>query len=241
MRNQIEILSVPIDVVTMDEAMDRVEQMLRSPGFHFVATMNAEMVMLAKRDKVFADLIKGADLVLPDGAGVLWAAEQQNEHFPERVTGVDTAKRLFEKAAKEQLPIYCLGGESGVAEDAVAAMEKEFGPLSVVGVHSGFFTAEEEKEIIKKIEEGGTKIVLVALGVPRQEIWITQNLSHLSGVVGMGVGGTFDVLAGRLPRAPKWMQDNRLEWLFRLYKQPWRIKRMMALPQYVWAVWKNKK
>ncbi len=83
MRNQIEILSVPIDVVTMDEAMDRVEQMLRSPGFHFVATMNAEMVMLAKRDKVFADLIKGADLVLPDGAGVLWAAEQQNEHFPE--------------------------------------------------------------------------------------------------------------------------------------------------------------
>lgn len=241
MRKQITILSIPVDVVTMVEAVERVFQMMKDPGLHLVATANAEMLMMAHDNSRVAEILKSADLVVPDGAGALWAAEQQGEAFPERVTGADLAERLVERAAREKVPVYCLGSAPGVAQKAMQTLENKYGAIPLVGCHSGFFDAAEEQQIIQSIQEGGAKLVLVALGVPKQEEWILTKLAHLDGVVAIGIGGTLDVLAGNVQRAPQWMQHNRLEWLYRLYKQPQRILRMMALPKFVWTVKQSKK
>ncbi len=112
--------------------------------------------------------------------------------------------------------------------------------MNIVGIHDGFFDSIEEQKIIKAIGDSKAKLVFVALGVPKQEQWISENLSHLDGVVAIGIGGSFDVLAGNIPRAPHWMQQNRLEWLYRLYLEPKRIGRMLAIPKFMWTVIRNK-
>ena len=114
------------------------------------------------------------------------------------------------------------------------------GELNIAGIHDGFFDSAEEQEIINTIGESKAKLVFVALGVPKQEQWIAEKLSHLDGVVAIGIGGSFDVLAGNIPRAPEWMQRNRLEWLYRLYLEPQRIGRMLAIPKFMWTVIRNK-
>ena len=211
MSKRISVLSVPIDCITMDEAVSKIIEMTKQSGLHLVATANAEMVMLANQDPVLHGILNSASLVVPDGAGILWAAERMGESVPERVTGVDITKELFKKAASNQIPVYCLGAAPGVAQ-----------------------------RIIKDIEASGAKLVFVALGVPKQEQWISEKLSSLQGVVAIGIGGSFDVLAGNIPRAPHWMQRNRLEWLYRLYLEPKRIGRMLAIPRFMWTVIKNK-
>ena len=241
MRNQLSILDVPVDVITMKEAVQRVQNLYSEPGLHTVVTVNAEMVMRARHDKELHQILKQADMAVPDGAGVLWAAEQLGQHIPERVAGCDLAVALLQEASQHKTPVYFFGAEPGVAEQAVKNMEALIGPLQVVGIHSGFFEEQEEVNIIKAIEDGGAKLVLVALGVPKQEKWITSKLSHLDKVVAIGLGGSFDVMAGTVKRAPQWMQRNRLEWLYRLLNQPQRIGRMMALPKFMWAVKQSKK
>ncbi len=235
------ILSVPIDIVTMEESVQKIKEMYHESGLHLVATANAEMLMRARHDTELHTILNKASLVIPDGAGVLWAAEQEGKAFPERVAGCDLAKRLIEEAATDGTPIYCLGAEEGVAQQALDNLSAEYGPLHIVGVHSGYFTDEEEKQILEAIKSGGAKLVLVALGVPKQEKWIATKLATLDGVVAIGVGGSFDVLAGHVQRAPEWMQRNRLEWLYRLLKQPQRIGRMLALPKFMLAVWQDRK
>lgn len=240
MQNKITVLSVPIDVVTMQEAISRIQKLYETPGFHLVATANAEMVMHARQDKELYNILTNASLVIPDGAGVLWAAEQHKLKFPERVAGCDLVVELLKEAVEKQTPVYCLGAAEGVAKQAISNIENRYGKLNIVGIHSGFFDQAEEREIVQAIEAGSAKLVLVALGVPKQEKWLIKNLAHLNGVVGIGIGGSFDVMAGNVARAPKWMQKNRLEWLYRLYKQPQRIYRMAALPRFMLAVWTNK-
>lgn len=239
-QNQIHVLSVPIDVVTMTEAVQKVLTLVGEPGLHMVATANAEMVMMAQENKKLLEVLQKADLVVPDGAGVLWAAEQQGESFPERVTGCDLLHHLLQAAKDNNIKVYCLGGAEGVVKQALENAAAELGDLPVVGYHSGYFTEEEEVEILKDIERSGAQLVFVAFGVPKQEFWIRDRLAHLEGVVAMGVGGSFDVMAGMLKRAPLWMQRNRLEWLYRLLLQPKRIIRMLALPKFMWAVWRHK-
>ena len=239
-QNQIHVLSVPIDVVTMTEAVQKVLTLVGTPGLHMVATANAEMVMMAQENQKLLEVLQKADLVVPDGAGVLWAAEQQGESFPERVTGCDLLYHLLQAAKDNNIKVYCLGGAEGVVKQALENAAAELGDLPVVGYHSGYFTEEEEVEILKDIERSGAQLVFVAFGVPKQEFWIRDRLAHLDGVVAMGVGGSFDVMAGMLKRAPLWMQRNRLEWLYRLLLQPKRIIRMLALPKFMWAVWRHK-
>lgn len=241
MRKQVDVLGVPVDVVTMKEAIQRVQHMYEEPGLHLIATANAEMVMLARRDKELHTILSNAALVVADGAGVLWAGEQKGQHFPERVAGCDLSMALLAEAAKRRTPVYCLGAAPGVAEQAIRNVEKKVGSLVVVGTHSGFFDDREEARIIDAIAQSGAKLVLVALGVPKQEKWISQKLAHLDGVVAIGIGGSFDVMAGVVKRAPLWMQRNRIEWLYRLAKQPQRILRMLALPRFMWAVLTAKK
>ena len=211
MRKRLSVLSVPIDVITMKETIQRVQELMNEPGLHHVVTANAEMVMLAKGNPILYSILEDASIVTPDGAGVLWAAEQNNELLPERVTGIDVTRELFSIASKQNIPVYCLGAAPGVAKRAVENLEREVGPLQIVGIHDGFFNTDEEQSIIGDMAKA--KLIFVALGVPKQEIWIKEHLSHLSGVVAVGIGGSFDVIAGNIPRAPEWMQNNRLEWL----------------------------
>ena len=238
--NRISVLSVPVDAITQVETVDRVQSLLHEPGLHIVVTANAEMIMHAQADKELFTILQEADLVIPDGAGVLWAAEQKGNHFPERCPGIDVASALFAKAATDQTPIYCLGAAPGVVDKAMANVQDKVGKLNLVGTHDGFFNDREEQLIIEDIKSTGAKLVFVALGVPKQEKWIINKLAGLDGVVAMGVGGSFDVLAGNIKRAPKWMQENRLEWLYRLILEPKRILRMMALPKFMIKVLTNK-
>lgn len=241
MISKIHILSIPIANVSRTEACQWVFQQLEKGKSAMIATANAEMVMQAQQNEVLATILQHADLVVPDGAGVLWAAEQQGKQFKERVTGVDLACMLLAEAAARQTPVYLLGSAEGIARQVASNVENKFGAAFVVGTHSGFFTSAEEKKIIEEIKWKKAKLVFVALGVPKQEIWIQEHLSQLENCVCMGVGGTFDVLAGKAKRAPHWMQQNRLEWLYRLYKEPTRFKRMLSLPNFVIAVKKQQR
>ena len=188
-------------------------------------------------------ILNRADLVVPDGAGVLWAGETLGTPFPERVTGADLSVELLKIASKEGWPVYFLGGAPGVAKKAADRFQKSHGEIRLVGCHDGYFDEEEEKRIIKDIRKSGAKLLLVGLGVPKQEKWLYRHKDELGPVLAMGIGGVFDVMSGNLKRAPLWMQKNRLEWAYRLYLQPSRIGRMMAIPKFMMAVkkWKRER
>ena len=238
-----EVLDVEIAAVTMEEAVALCASMAESGRPHFIATANAEMLMMAKRDAGLKRILRECDLVLPDGAGILWAGEQLGTPFPERVTGADLSDRLLRLAREKEWPVYFLGGAPGVAREAANRYMEKHGKFLLAGVHDGYFDEEEEKKIIREIRDNGTRLLLVGMGVPKQENWLCRHRDELGPVLGMGIGGVFDIMAGRLTRAPLWMQRHRLEWAYRLFLQPSRIGRMTALPKYMLAVkrWKKER
>lgn len=236
MRKKANILGVQVDSLTMNQAVDAVETMINeagpNPKMHLVATANAEMVMLANNDPTLAAILAAADLVVPDGAGVVWAARHTGQAVPERVAGFDLAQELFAVSAKRGYRIYFLGGAPGIAAKAQAAAKMKYGNIKFVGVHDGFFPPEQTSELIASINEAKVDLLFVALGVPKQEKWLYQVQEELSVKVAIGVGGTFDVMAGVMKRAPLWMQKTNMEWFFRLMMQPQRAIRMLALPRF---------
>jgi len=240
-RNRIAVLNVMIDVVTMKEAVARVEQFIKLGRPHLVVTPNAEMIMMANADNSFAQIINNADLVVPDGAGVVWAARYNGDRMPERVAGYDLVQNLLVAAARQKYRIYMLGGAPGIVDKAKQVAEKRYPGVQIVGTRHGFFSKSDEAEIIGNIKACRPDILLVALGVPRQEKWITEYSKQLQVPVAIGVGGTFDVMAGTVQRAPLWMQNANLEWLYRLMSEPKRAIRMLALPRFVMKVLTNKK
>lgn len=235
------VLGVKIDAVTMAEAVDLLEAFIGEKRPHLVATANAEMVMAAQNDKELAEILANADLVVPDGAGVVWAGRYQGDLVPERVAGYDLAQALLAKAAVRGYRVYFFGGAPGIAEMAREIAANRYPGLNVVGTRDGFFMAQDEPAIIELIKSCKPDILLAALGVPKQEKWLTAHLAELEVPLSMGVGGTFDVMAGVVCRAPLWMQRAGLEWLYRLCCQPSRITRMLALPRFVMEVLVAKK
>ncbi len=238
-----EVLDVEIAAVTMEETVALCASMVESGRPHFIATANAEMLMMAQKDGELRRILGECDLVVPDGAGILWAGEALGVEFPERVAGADLAERLLFLAEERDWPVYFLGGAPGVAADAAAHFRKEKKNFPLAGVHDGYFDEEEEKKILAEIRRSGARLLFVGMGVPKQEKWLCRHRDELGPVLGMGIGGVFDIMAGRLTRAPLWMQKHRLEWAYRLFLQPSRIGRMMALPKYMLAVkrWKRKR
>lgn len=235
------IMDVHVHAVTMEEAVRNCILMAEDANFHMIATANAEMLMIAGRDSMLCSILNQADMVVPDGAGVLWAGEKLHCPFPERVPGIDLMGNLLQEASAREWPVYFLGGAPGVAREAADRFEKTKGPLVIAGIHDGYFTAEEERDILDQIRENGSRLLFVGMGVPKQEKWISLHASEIGPCVAMGIGGTFDVMAGRLKRAPAWMRNHRMEWAYRLYLQPSRIGRMLALPLFMNAVrrWKS--
>ncbi|HWR39938.1 MAG TPA: WecB/TagA/CpsF family glycosyltransferase [Patescibacteria group bacterium] len=234
MHNQVCVLSVRVDAISMADALSTIEEYIdHQPPPRLIATANAEMVMMAAEDAELAAALNAAALIVPDGAGVVWAARHTGHPVPERVAGYDLVQNLLARAPRKNYRIYMLGGAPGIVEMAKATAESRFPDINIVGTHNGFFSAVDESAIIENIRQAKPDILLVALGVPKQEKWLARHLNALGVPVSIGVGGTFDVMAGTVQRAPLWMQRTCLEWLFRLLCQPSRIIRMMALPRFV--------
>ncbi len=240
MRRQTHILGVPFDVVTMDAAVERVKEMLEEDGQHFICTPNPEIVMEAQADKELMGILKEADLVIPDGIGVVWASKYSETRLTERVAGYDLTQNLMRELADTEETFYFFGGAPGVAAAAARKMKKQYPNLKIVGGHNGYFDEKEEKKIIRNIKSLSPSILLVGLGAPKQEKWIYENLRLTGAKIAIGVGGSFDVMAGNVKRAPKLFQKLGLEWFYRLITQPTRWKRMLRLPKFVLTVLKNR-
>jgi len=240
-RNRITVLNVMIDVVTMKEAVEAVKQFILQKKSRLVVTPNPEIIMMANKDEQLARIINNADLVVPDGAGVVWAARYQGDVMPERVAGYDLVQNLLIEAMSEKYKIYLFGGAPGIAEKAKKMAEERYPGVQIVGTCNGFFTKQDESEIVNDIKACQPDVLLVALGVPRQEKWLEEYKEELKVPVSIGVGGTFDVMAGVVKRAPLWMQRSNLEWLFRLLSEPKRAIRMLALPHFVIKIMTTKK
>ncbi|SMC55737.1 WecB/TagA/CpsF family glycosyltransferase [Sporomusa malonica] len=241
MGTKVTVLDVSIDTVTMSEAVAKLEQFIAEKTPHLIATANAEMVMLAQEDQELAAILNQCDLVVPDGAGVVWAARHQGYTMPERVAGYDLSQNLLAQAANKGYSVFMFGSQPEIVEKAKKIALELYPGLRIVGTREGFFTAQDEPFIVQSISAAKPDILLAALGVPKQEKWLARNLSNLNVPVCMGVGGTFDVMAGAVKRAPLWMQRISLEWLFRLILQPQRVIRMMALPRFAFKVLLGKK
>ena len=235
------ILGIPVVPYTMEEAVTKLTEDVLKKKRSFVVTANAEIIMMAQDDPEYKTILsQTADLILPDGAGTVWAGNYLGYVIPERVAGYDLYLRLLEQAAKKNIPVYFFGGKPGIAEEAAEEGKRRWPGLKVAGCRNGYFSADEEPGIIEGINRSGAVMLFAALGAPKQEKWLAKYREQLTPCLLMGIGGSFDVLAGKVQRAPKWMQDAKLEWLFRLVKQPSRFGRMLALPKFVLAVRREK-
>ncbi|KXL51962.1 putative N-acetylmannosaminyltransferase [Anaerotignum neopropionicum] len=241
MRKITQVLNVPFDAVTMKEAVVMVKLLLETGGQHFICTPNPEIVMEAQKDKELMSVLREADMVVPDGIGVVWASKYSSIRLKERVAGYDLTQNLFAELAKTEKTFYFFGGAPGVATEAARRMQRKYPGLKIVGVHNGYFDAKEEKLIIRDIKKLSPSILLVGLGAPKQEKWIYDNMRLLGAKVSIGVGGSFDVMAGNVKRAPKPFQKFGLEWFYRLLTQPTRWRRMMRLPIFAFTVLKTRK
>ena len=241
MPKKVTILGVPVDAITMGEAVARIDGFIEKRTPVLVATANAEMLMRATHDGALRRILQGAAMVTPDGAGTVWAAHHLGYAMPERVAGYDMVQELMREAPAKHRRIFFFGSAPGVADKAKKKAEQLYPGIEIVGTRNGFFTAADEPAIIEEIKAAHPDILLAALGVPKQEKWLAKHLSELSVPVAIGVGGTFDVMAGVMKRAPRWMQRAKLEWLFRGMMQPQRAGRLLALPRFVLKVHAQKR
>ena len=241
MAERVNILGVDVDAVTMAEAVDVVRRAMDTRAGVMVATANAEMLMRATHDEELRHILNASALVVPDGAGTVWAARHLGHAMPERVAGYDLAQELLRCAPAEGRRVYFFGSAPGVAEKAKAKAEQIYPGIEIVGVRNGFFSPADNAAIIAEIRAARPDLLLVALGVPKQEKWIAAHLAELDVPVAIGVGGTLDVMAGVMKRAPYWMQRAKLEWLFRGLMQPKRAGRLLALPKFVLKVHASRK
>lgn len=231
---QTEIQGVLINNENIDLVSQRVEEFINRGGQHLIVTANPEIVMLSKKDEEFREILGKADIVTADGIGLIIAAKLLGKGVPQRVTGIDLINKLFLLSQEKGYRIFFLGAKVGIAEKAKTEVEKNFPGINIVGVHHGFFTDHEK--IVKQINDTQPDILLVALGMGKQEKWIWNYRRQLTCPVSIGVGGSFDIISGELQRAPRWMQKYGLEWLYRLIQEPTRFMRMMVLPKFLLKV-----
>lgn len=239
----VTILGIRVDRCSQRQALAYMQELIArkktdegSAACQQVVTVNAEFVMAAQHDAQFRDYINHAALVVPDGMGIVLAARYLKKTVPERVTGTDMMPELARLCARQGYRLYLLGAAPGVAESAARRLQELAPGLQIAGTYAGSPAPDQEEAIIERIRAARADVLCVAYGAPAQDIWIGRNLSRLPVAVAMGVGGAFDFLSGRQIRAPRWMQRSGLEWLYRLYREPWRWRRMLALPRFAFQV-----
>ena len=224
----VHILGIPIHAVTTAETLAWIEQAIQARAPQQICTANPEFLMAAQHDREFAEVLRRADLVLPDGVGLLWAARWLGAALPERVAGSDLIYRIGERAAQNGWRLYFLGAGEGVAQKTAETLRARYPGLTIAGTFGGSPGIEEEEAIVARVKAARPDLLLVAYGAPAQDKWIARNKARLGAPVSLGVGGAFDFVAGAARRAPAWMRRAGVEWLHRLWRQPWRVKRIFT-------------
>ena len=232
----IRILGIRVDALTYAELLDRIAAFIAAGGPHQIATLNPEFVMEAQRNAAFRTVLEQAELCMADGVGLLWAARRQGQMLPERVTGSDALPLIAERAARDGWRLYLLGAAPDVAEQTAQLLQVRYPGVQIVGTYAGAPADIEAPDIIARVRAARPDVLFVAYGAPAQDLWIARHRAALAVPVMLGVGGAFDHLTGVRKRAPAWVQRLNLEWLYRLITQPWRWRRQLALPRFVWAV-----
>lgn len=240
---RVEVLGVPVDRVRMDEAVARVEAFLRDHArdgrSRLVMTPNPEIIHAALSDPELMAALRGADLSLPDGAGVVWASRRLGRPAPMRVTGVDLLDRLLVLSAEKGYRVFFLGTRPEILARAVESARARYAGLRMAGSHHGYFGPTEDEAVVDAVRAARPDLLFVGMGAPRDQKWLWRQRDAMGVPLAMGVGGSFDVLAGEVPRAPGWVRWANAEWLYRLVRQPRRWRRMLALPRFAWAVWRQ--
>lgn len=234
----VTVLGVPIHRVDNEAMLAQMGEWIARPDGRVrqICTVNPEFVIDAQQDLAFRAALLDADLRVADGVGILWAARRLGAPIPERVTGSDGIVRICERAAREGWSVFFLGAGEGVAEKVAGLLSARFAGLRVAGYYSGSPAASEWPALHARLEEARPDVLFVAFGHPRQDLWVWAHKGDLPCRVALGVGGAFDFVAGVSKRAPLSMQRLGLEWLHRLVTQPWRWRRMLKLPRFVWLV-----
>lgn len=235
MQDRVRILGVDIDNITSNEAGEITKKLIETSNksCNLIVAPNVEFIMEAQRDEEFFKILKTAKLATPDSIGVIIGGKIQKKPFKKRIPGQAYLRKIFEVGEKEGWTFYLLGGKGDVPKRAKENLEKIYKNAKIVGYHEGFFEEDTEEKVIEEINKLKPNVLFVAMGAPKQEKWIFKNREKLKVDVAAGQGGTFDYEAGNIKRAPIWMQKCGLEWLWRLIKQPSRIKRMIVLPVYL--------
>lgn len=210
------------------------DQVRQQQGVH-VVTLNAEMAMQAEQNKDLAAVIRKAELVIPDGSGVvlsLWLRGLRAERCP----GIELAESLLQQAPSLGQPcsVFFYGAAPEVIQAAAMRWQQRAPGLSIIGTQHGYLAPEDQPQLWQRLKQLQPQIILVGLGVPRQELWIAEHRYLCPNAIWIGVGGSFDIWAGTKTRAPGWLRNNNLEWVYRLYQEPWRWRRMLALPKFAW-------
>ena len=234
-----DILGVGIDNLTLDEAIEAGAALMEEGGFHYVVTPNPEFILAAEKDEEFRQVLNAADLVLADGIGVVKGAQMMGTPLKGRVPGIEFAAGLMERMASEGLSLYLLGAKPGVAEAAGVALAERYPGLRIAGTRDGYF--REDAPVVEAIRDSGADCVFVCLGAPKQERWMAKHGAQTGAHLLCGLGGSLDVFAGVVERAPKFWCDHDLEWFYRLCRDPRRLGRMMKLPLFLVHVRKEKR
>lgn len=243
----VDILGVAVDRVDMSRATARIAEMIdvyeaavaageETPPVAHVVTANSEIVMMARGNPEFAAILSAASLVVPDGIGVVWASRVFGNPLSQRVAGIDLMEEVLAVCAERGWRPFFLGAAPGVAEEALATLQRRYPALRTAGTFHGYFDETETQSVLARIRASGADLLLVAMGAPRQEYWIGAYRRDLGVPVAVGVGGSLDVWGGRAERAPLWMREVGLEWAYRLLRQPRRALRMLALPRFAVSV-----
>lgn len=228
---RIDVLGVGFDNITMDQAVAEGLRLSQTEGAHMVVTPNPEIVELCREDPALRSLVNGADLVLPDGIGILYGAKLLGTPLRQRLPGIEFAQALMAAMARGEGTLFLLGAKPGVAEEAARRLERTYPGLKIAGTHDGYF--QEDAPVAEAIRQSGAAVVFVCLGAPKQEKWIAQWGPATGAHLLVGLGGCLDVFSGSVKRAPRVFQRLGLEWLHRLMKDPRRIGRMMKLPLFM--------
>lgn len=241
MGKKVRILSLDINNIRMEEIINQLSEVLSdNKKKKLIYTPNSEIVVKAFDSPKFDKILKKADYLVPDGAGLLLASKILKVPFKERVAGYDLMMNLLEYISDKRFSVYLLGGKSEVIEQAVGKIKSKYFKINISGYHHGYIDQKKEREIINEINKKCPDILMVGMGAPLQESFFNRYFDTLNIKIGLAVGGSFDVISGQVKRAPIWIQKIYLEWLYRLFQEPHRIKRMVALPRFVYLVLKEK-
>lgn len=236
----VEILGLCVDSVSYDELLVYVDAWVASGRPHQIVTLNTEMLVMAHDDAGLCQTLNQTDLIVADAAGLVLAARLLGQPLRERITGSDGIHRLSAHCAQRGYRPFFLGAAPGVAEIVAQQLASTYGELEVAGTYAGSPRIEDEAKVIKQVREAKPDLLFVAYGVPAEEKWIARNRDRLGVPVMIGVGGSFDFVAGVTKRAPVWMRRVGLEWLYRLMREPWRWRRQLALPRFLVLLFKQR-